>query len=199
MRSFQSCGQIKSYYHILITTYIDGLEAAQTVAVDAALVGLDENVGADLGPLRRDAVGDEHLVHEFLHVVKVEDGVGLLFRSAGTAIGRLDLLGGRGDADAINRRADGKQYVGGVGIVRGSVGLEPVGKGGAEGGIEMASRVLADEVEEFGSEFSCGRHFYRKGMRNWEQKCNWDKGTDEEEGGVARLEWDSGRASSSGG
>lgn len=168
------------------------------MAVDAALVGLDENVGADLGPLGRDAVREEHLVHELFHVVKVQDGVGLLVLG-GTAVGRLGLFGRRGDADAIDGGSDGKQHIRGVGTVRGSVGLELVGKGGAEGGIEMSSRVLADEIEEFGSEFSCGRHFYREGMGNWEQKCDEGKDTDEERGGVAKLEWDSGRASSSGG
>ena len=179
-------------------TYIDGLEPTQTVAVNAALVGFDEDVGADLGPLGRDAIRDEHLVHELFHVVKVQNGVGLLFSSA-TAVGRLGLFGGRGNADAIDGGSDGKQHIGWIGIVRGSVGLELVGKGGAEGGIEMSSRVLADEVKEFGSEFSCGRHFNRKGMGNWEQKCDEGKDTDEERGGVAKLEWNSGRASSSGG
>ena len=169
IKAFQSnhaCGHIlhpKLQSFLCTRTYVDGLEPSQAVAVNAALVGLDENVGADLGPLRRDAIGDEHLVHELLHVVKVENGVGLLFSSA-TAVGRLGLFGGRGDADAINRRADGEQHVGGVGAVRGGVGFELVGKGRAEGGIEVASGVLADEVEEFGSEFSGGRHLGRKGM-----------------------------------
>ena len=147
------------------------------MAVDAALVGLDENIRADLGPLRCHPVRQEHLVHELLHVVKVDDGVGfLLLGGAGaTAVGRLGLLGRSRDGNAVDGRTDGEQDVGGVGIVGGGVGLELVGEGGAEGGVEMASGVRADEVEQFASQFGGGGHvvFYvgRKGVGKWAKEC----------------------------
>lgn len=57
----------------------------------------------------------------------------------------------------------------------------------------MSPGVLADEVEEFGSECGCRRHFDRKGMRyRDQQEC--DECKDGDEGGDAKLEWDSGRA-----
>ena len=164
-------------------TYVNGLQPAKAVAVDAALVGLDEDVGADLGPLRRHPVRQEHLVHELLHVVKVHDGVGFLF--AATAVRRLGLLGRRRDGHAVDGRTDGEQDVGGVDIVGGGVGLELVGEGGAEGGVEMASGVRADEAEQFGPQFGGGRHvivYGGKRVGQWAQKC-------EEEEQRKREDW----------
>lgn len=157
-------------------TYVNGLQPAEAVAVDAALVRFDKDVGADLGPLRRHPVREEHLVHELLHVVKVDDGVGFLF--AATAVRRLGLLGRSRDGHAVDGRTDGEQDVGGVDIVGGGVGLELVGEGGAEGGVEMASGVRADEAEQFASQFGGGRHVivaYGIGAGKRAQKCKEEK------------------------
>ena len=162
---------------------VNGLQSAKAVAVDAALVRFDEDVGADLGPLRRHPVREEHLVHELLHVVKVDDGVGFLF--AATAVRRLGLLGRRRDGHAVDGRADGEQDVGGVDIVGGGVGLELVGEGGAEGGVEMASGVRADEAEQFGPQFGGGRHgivYGGKRVGKSAQKCEEEEQRKREDG-----------------
>ena len=60
---------------VLDAVQVDGLETVDAVTRDAAAIGFDEDVGADLGILAGDAVRIEDVDHEVVH--EVEGTVGL--------------------------------------------------------------------------------------------------------------------------
>jgi len=140
----RSVGQEYALVHPIA---VDGFEPSETMRVYPALVGLDENFGADLGAVGGDAVGEEDLLHESLHVVEVDDGEDLIVRRRGGRRGRRRRRR-RVEFDAEDGPADGEYHVRRIG----SLGIAVLSQLGRErlayGVVEVASGIIADDPQE---------------------------------------------------